>query len=626
MKRRPYGVNLDDGVALSTEEEFNLLFINARPESRDRLQTWLSDNEQDAILFSGQIGTGKTTLLNEILRKNEATPVIRMRFDTNCIDATEGGYALLLLGEILQACIARSVDPVDCGIALSDFKPIGASDWGTLSNTLTSPPENLTMASKLQGLATLLTPIAVHVLKSAGVLLDRLISKTGRRPVLVADGVDKFNPNTADYVSLKNTLKFLGEQKTLFEVNVVHLFLEDNFHGGISKLFIGGLPNETLLTIFEKRLGPYAPMYREAFALLAEYSGGNLRQGLRLLNSYYFQRTQQRKDSTAALAMACQRVSSDLLGVPFGLFPSDVARVVKKNGYLEGSLLQDRMTSAGANEAIYHNWIFLNNQPIPDAPTRWPAQINPLIDRAIDWKAETIPTPEEQAVRNWAHEHEVSPLGLNVRVDENGEPEWSKFWEQIKSSSSSELNILHLLEEIGAGLFGAERQDRIIVAYKERGNLEAVRDFLIGKANTYGNFPCKEIELTGGDGKHPVQELITLLAKPETQIIYSVDMTGNWTNEQLRDLEHRRDLFENLQMLWWIQEESLLRYLAFWQQLRQLFRIYTLEQELWRGISAEEIESDIDFIQDLSSEKDPEGVRRLQHVLEFLRRGGIQHG
>ena len=30
MKRRPHGVNLDDGVALSTDEEFGLLFVDGR--------------------------------------------------------------------------------------------------------------------------------------------------------------------------------------------------------------------------------------------------------------------------------------------------------------------------------------------------------------------------------------------------------------------------------------------------------------------------------------------------------------------------------------------------------------------------------------------------------------------
>jgi len=78
-------------------------------------------------------------------------------------------------------------------------------------------------------------------------------------------------------------------------------------------------------------------------------------------------------------------------------------------------------------------------------------------------------------------------------------------------------------------------------------------------------------------------------------------------------------------MLWWVQEDNLKRYLSFWPQLRQLFRIYRLEDELWRGISMNEIEADIDLIQDLSSENDPEGVRRLKNVLDFLRKGGNQH-
>ena len=68
MKRRQHGVNLDDGVALSTDEEFGLLFVDGRPEARSTLQGWLAEDTQEAILFGGQIGTGKTTLLNEVLR------------------------------------------------------------------------------------------------------------------------------------------------------------------------------------------------------------------------------------------------------------------------------------------------------------------------------------------------------------------------------------------------------------------------------------------------------------------------------------------------------------------------------------------------------------------------------
>lgn len=433
---------------------------------------------------------------------------------------------------------------------------------------------------------------------------------------------DKFSPTTADYFSLKDTLAFLARRKTLFEVNAVHFFRDEDFRAGVRKLFIGGINDETLLAVFAKRLGTYGSLYHQAFALLAKYSGGNIRQGLRLLNAYYFERTQRREDHTAALALACHRVGSDLLSLPFGRFPADVISVVKRDGYIEGSLLRDRQRELEVNEAVYRNWLFLNCEPTPAAPTQWPVRVNPLIDMAIDWKPAVPPTAEEQAVRKWAREHNISPMGLNMPVDDRGEPDWAEFWKEIEFPSSSEdesLSILRLLEEIGAGLFGVERRDRIIVAYKRRGNLEAVRDFLVGKANTYGFFPCEEIALVGGEGRQPIQELVTSLAGRDANRVYSIDLTGEWTDAQLRDLEHRRDLFDNLQMLWWIQQDALKRYLRFWQQLRQIFRIYRLEEELWRGITPEEIEADIELIRSLSDRKDPEGVRRLQTVLEFLR-------
>jgi len=628
VNRRSHGVNLDDGVALSTDEEFQLLFVDGRPEVRSTLQGWLADDTQDSMLFGGQIGTGKTTLLNEVLRTQPDALIIRTRFDTDCIDASEGGYVQLLFGQVLQACLSNGVSPDGCGIVIKDLVPLDRTDWRGMAHVLTHPPETLAQATRLRENATVLTSNSELVRRAVNMLLERLADSIKRRPVLVADGVDKFGPSTADYFALKDTLAFLAKHKTLFEVNAVHLFRADDFCNGIGKLFVGGLNADLLQQIFLKRLGGYGPAYSEAFAALAEYSGGNVRQGLRLLNGYYQKRTQMRNDHTAALALACHRVGSDLLSVPFGQFPADVFSVVKKDHYMEGSLLKDQLTAAGANEAVYKNWLFLDCEPRSETPTQWPARVNPLIDMAIDWKQALPATPEEEAVQKWAAERHISPVGLNVPVDENGEPAWDSFWEEIESSGSSEdekLSILQLLEEIGAGLYGTERQDRIIVTYKQRGNLESVRDFLIGKANTYAFFPCTDITLVGGDEKYPIEELVSKLSTRDPNCIYSVELQGDWTDAQLRDLEHRRDLFDNLQMLWWVQENALQRYLPFWQQLRQLFRIYRLEEELWRGISTDEIEGDIELIQNLSSEKDPEGVRRLKSVLDFLQVGGIRH-
>jgi hypothetical protein len=627
MKRRPYGVNLDDGTALASDEEFGLLFVDARPEARAALHGWLADDEQDAILFGGQIGTGKTTLLNEVLRAYPGDAVVRMRFDTDCTDSTEGGYVLLMLGQVLKTCIAHAVPTDGCGLAIEDFTPLDCPGWAALAEVLTTPPTSLAEADRLRRFAAQVTPNGDHIRRACGELMDRLAQQLKRNPVLVADGVDKFALQTSDYDSLKKTLAFLAHRKTLFEVNAVHLFRDDDFRRGIRKLFIGGIEDDILQSVFAKRLGAYAPMYRQAFPLLTAYAGGNTRQGLRLLNAFYFLRTQKRTEHAEALARACHGVSSDILSVPVGRFPAEVLSAVRKAGYMEGSLPNDSdlRISADVNDALYRNWILIDRGPSPETPTQWPARLNPLLSNAFDWKPDRPLTAEEQAVRKWATEHGVSPLGLNAPVDERGEPDWMACRASLESSSSSKdeaLNTVQLLEAIGAGLFGIERQDRIVVAYKNRANLDAVCDFLVGKANTYGFFPCREIVLTGGEGRQPIQELLVGLGDRDPNVIYSVDLDGPWTDAQLRDLEHRRDIFDTLQMLWWVQQDALEHYKPFWPQLRQLFRIYRLEEELWRGLTPVDIESDIAIIRSLFSQPDAEGVRRLQTVLAFLRERG----
>ncbi|MBU4316953.1 MAG: hypothetical protein KKF30_06735 [Proteobacteria bacterium] len=625
MKRREYGLNLDDGVALSTEEELRLLYVPCNPDETACLQGWFSDDTQESLMLGGQIGSGKTTLIKEVSRSFIDAHIIKVFFDTDPIEALEGGFYMLLLGRILQTCLKAGVEADGCGIVLSDFPSIDADTWHTFANKTTSWPSNLQEAGRLRDACAVMSENAEQVRKACGWLLDRLREITSREPTIIAEGIDKFYPGSSEYDSLKNILQFLAKRKTLFEVNAIHLFQKQDFRIGMRKLFIGGIAKEKLVEMLKKRLGSYAPVYQEAFSLIVDYSGGNARQALRLLNAYYFRRTQSKNDHTTAIALACHQVGKDLLNVPYGHFPTDIFTVVKRDKYLEGSLLNDEKpkTREGANDALYHNWLFVQGKPDPATPTRWPAILNPLIDEAIEWEGDTPRTPEEQAVRKWAQDHDISPLGLNLPVDENGKPAWNKFWEEIESSSEKEtLNILGVLEEIGAGLFGPERQDRIIITYQAQTNLEAVRDFLIGEANTYAHFPCEEITLEGGVERNPVGDLLMRLADKDPNRIYSVELIGKWTEKQLRDLDHRRDIFGNLQMLWWIKQDDLKYYLRFWPQLRQFFRIYRLEDELWRGITMEEIQADSDFIKEMSDESDPEGVRRLSAVLAYLKKIG----
>jgi len=620
VKRREYGINLDDGVALSTDEEFRLLYVPCNPNETARLQAWFADDTLESLLLGGQIGSGKTTLLKEVSRSFE---IVSVSFDTDPIEPSEGGYCMLLLGQISQACLKAGAKVYGCGIVLSDFPSIDANSWQAFANKTTSWPSNLKEAGRLRDACAIMSENAGLVRKACGLLLDRLRKTTSREPLIIAEGIDKFNTGTPEYFSLKDTLTFLAQRKTLFEVNAVHLFQEQDFRPGIQKLFIGGTGEDMLIQMLQKRLGSYAPVYQEAFSLIVNYSGGNARQALRLLNAYYFRRTQGKNDHAAAIALACRQVGKDLLNVPYGRFPTDILAIAKRDRYIEGSLFHEKKTREGANDVVYHNWLFIQDEPDSGTPTQWPTIINPLIDEAIEWETDAPRTPEEQAVRKWACDHDISPVGLNIPANENGEPAWDKFWEEIESSLEEEsLSILAVLEEIGAGLFGVERHDRIVITYRDRKNLEAVRDFLVGEANTYSYFPCEEITLEGGKGREPVVELLTQLADRDPNRIYSVELSRRWTEAQLRDLEHRRDILSNLQMLWWIPQDDLKRYLRFWPQLRQFFRVYRLEDELWRGITMEEIQADIDFIRDMSDASDPEGVRRLSTVLTYLKESG----
>lgn len=61
MKRRPFGgVNLDDGVALASDEEFALLFVDARPEARaafcieDHIRLRLTDADVAGCLMGAR--------------------------------------------------------------------------------------------------------------------------------------------------------------------------------------------------------------------------------------------------------------------------------------------------------------------------------------------------------------------------------------------------------------------------------------------------------------------------------------------------------------------------------------------------------------------------------------------
>ena len=620
MKRRPHGVNLDDGVELSSVEEFDRLYVPVRPEEDRRLCEWMAAPEADALILAGQIGTGKTTLLNNMLRHASGPGIVRVEFDQVPLEETQGAFLSVLFGSLLKVALALGCSYNGLGIALSDFGLSRSGGWEALRDLILIAPPSVAEARRVRALYSVFNENARQGQRACTALIERIETKAGALPPIIAEGVDKFVISHAGYIQLAGVLDFLSNYKTLYEANAFHLFDTAHKWVGSDKLFVGLLHDETIVTMYERRLGSYAPLHRDAFPLLVEYAGGNARQALRLLNGYYFFRTQRGNDRSAAFAMAAHRVTQDLLQFGFGRFPANLLAIFKRDGYVEAGVLTSLETAQDAHAILYHNWALLRSAPSADT-TRWLLIINPLVSDAVIWEKDTPEPPELTAVRRWAKEHHISPMGLSMPEDEEGRPRaWKEIWEQLSSSESSEdeLNIVRLLEEVASSLFSANRQDRIMVSYRDPQNLNIALDYLIGKAATYGPFLCREIRLIGGEGLDPAAKLMAEIKKKDEATIYALFMEGTWLPDQLDALERLRDRFIDVQMLWFVEHAALLRNLPHWPQFRQLLRFYTLEDDFLSALSREEIEEDLSVLSNVSGPKDS-GIGRLRRVLRYLK-------
>jgi hypothetical protein len=95
----------------------------------------------------------------------------------------------------------------------------------------------------------------------------------------------------------------------------------------------------------------------------------------------------------------------------------------------------------------------------------------------------------------------------------------------------------------------------------------------------------------------------------------------------LDELNIRRDSFADKQLIWWIPKEKLGAYLGRWTQLRQLFQVYVLEEDLARSLSIDEIESDLNFMSELAESEGTASfsyIENLKIVLDYLKE--VTHG
>jgi len=630
VNRNHFGINFDEGLPLVSPEDFEQLYVDCFSESKSILVDWLNESYQP-LMFGGQIGSGKSTLIYKALEETQLTPHIKLHFDRETVNLDDGDFWGITLAGFINAGLEVGRDLSFCSLP-QELGGYPASDWKALATGLCPQEFSIEAFSQKVALRKKVAEFARsgYIEQVVNEIAKRIQESLDRPLFIIAAGLDKFEAASASYVAMKDVVLTLSSYKTLFEVNAVYLFMQNPMFASADRLIITTVSHHSIVEMMNRRLGAYASSQIEQIEILAAWSGGNPRQALRLLTHYLTAKRHGKRNVAESISIAIRNTAGDY----FSYLPrpsNDLMRTIQKAGNIASALISLPNDKDTARRALYGNWILISGM---GNGVGWPVVVNPLVKEAF-CSMETVETSETSALKAYSQAHDMSAHGLGLsRIDEKtGEEKTADqlLGEMLLSGleMSVHTNITELLNILSAALLSRDRADRTIIAYKDYEFLAAVRAYLFARANTYEFQRCSHYQLEGGNGKQPVEKLEEILSL-DTDVI-SIEFTGIWNEHQLQILDKLRDNFMEHQMLWWIPLDGLKEYLPHWTQLRQLFEVFVLEDELLGSIALEEVEADLAFFEDLvETEPSAESnvVNNMKVVLDYLlkNRGGEQNG
>jgi len=629
MKRNRYGINLDSGIPLVTETEFELLYVSCFGETEEHLKSWLVESDRP-LLLGGQIGSGKSTLINKAIQETGLSPDVTLHFDLEFLNLDSGDYWSIVLAGLLETALTKGIDLKFCKLP-QELGQYQAEDWQALLEglrprafSMDSFNAKIVLRKKVAENAAYIRKIVIEICR----LLELAI---GRPLFLFAAGLDKYDPLSSSFFAMQDIVIALSGYKTLFEVNAAHLFQKPGspFYP-LDRLFLSVLETDSVVEILVKRMGVYAQPIQMELETIARWSGGNPRQALRLLSHLETARKKRKRNVAESLAVAIHETTSDFFA--YSPKPStDLIKSIRRAGSINATTFSLPGDKDTALRALYGNWIFISKKE--DSPS-WTAKVNPLVKTSFE--GTTAPEdPEVKLLRDYAVNSNISATGLGLhRLDEkNGQSKTGDqlLWEFIASGVEQPIhtNLSETLDILADALLSKDRSDRAILAYKDVKVTEAARAYLFAKANSYEYQRCKHIVITGGLGMQPMMEIEAFLS--EDTDVFSIEFAGKWESTQLETLDKQRDRFVSRQMLWWIPFDELKLYLPSWTQLRQLFELFVLEDELLGSISEEDVLADLAFFENMAGGEQSSKatvVINLKIVLEYLRgiRQRVDHG
>ena len=621
MIRNKFGINVDEGLALVTPEDFELLYVEKDLDKKKHLSDWLN-NKTTPLYIGGQIGTGKTKFINSVFLKEKIRPDCVFHFDSRATNASPLDMWYILFTELMTIMLKSKITeaiPEDFLNLFSTYKDIDELRKRLVFNFIDA--DSIGLRRKFLSLLDNYEAALAAILKSS---VEAFESKNQRPMILFASGLDKYDYDSVASFSLRDVLTVLKKHKTLFECNVYQLFAErskKDFTG--ETIVLTASSREFMEKLLQKRLGVYSQTYTKAIKDIAHYSGGIPRQAIRLLDYFLAYSKPERKDNEAiskpeskyneVISKAVSRYNRDIFA--FSPRPSvELLSNINRTQELVANLLLLPGDKDTANRAVLNNWIILGRHKMDSI---WTARINPIVLHSLLDFAEESEEPETEFLSNYADATGMSDYGLDIPFNSE---DW-KYYLNEQFEKDYPIHVEEILKIISSALLTRNRQDRIIILYKNKEIATAVRFYLQAKSNSYEHQTWKHFSIKAVTTPSPFRYIIEVLEQEQVNV-FSFDYEQKLPDEDVKLLNLRRDYFLDKQLIWWIPKEDFKIYIKHWTQLRQLFQIVEIEDDLARFISDEEIQSDLEFMEEIAGEDEPsttEYVRCLKSLLQHLK-------
>ena len=611
MLRNRDGINFDGGIPLVDSFEFENLYVPFHQEHFSDLLNWLK-NQNTPLLIGGQIGSGKSTFINKALSDSESYPDFVFHFDQDAINIFDNNPLLIIVKEVISKAISEKLD-LSFSSAPSELTKGKIRDWKELSDLISVKDYSFNTYKRKKDIALTFETNQDFILPILKEIISLYENKTDRKAFLFASGIDKYLTSTFDSFFLNTLSNFLSGFKTLFEVNAVHIFDNKWALKNCQKIFLTSLKKEQITDLFRKRMGIYAFSIDDVLDDLNLLSGGNLRQAIRLLTNFVTIKTNDKLNSISFLETV-RKTSQDFFS--FAVRPSSE---LMRHVFKEKSLSTTTITLPGdkdtAQRALYHNWIFIKGSSEVD---KWDVDINPLV-KHLFLDPKDIPDYETQMLRLYAQNQQISSFGLTFGDQSNSQNSIQEILNQPLTDSYI-FNTADILKMISAALLSKNRSDRIIIAYHNVELIEATRNYIFAKANTFEYQSSYHVKIISSIGS-PLDQILNTIDKHKVDI-YSFDFKDDFENKDIEAIDKVRDVLLTYQMIWWVPIENLKKYLPLWTQLRQLFQTFILEDELLASINRDEIEEDIKYYSSLKSKPNTnisEVMNNLEKILFWLK-------